>query len=394
MSKMSMPGVRSLFDFRDGAPAMPAPGTRMLGMLCLAALFVLTACSPEEEVLPTVPMSDMGQRDVPNTDFSIHLQDVTFRPGAALDIHVRVFVNESFPCRGRERTAFAVHGLNHTANTWERLAEAFFRGPRSDQLCRLAAVDLPGSGKSGIPDPAVIPFGNLLIQDYVTVLIEVLDRLADRGVRPRIAMGHSQGTQTLQTLQQALLERGTSLADRFGITKMVTFGTIGPREAPNAPGPAAPLVEEAFATALNTTEERGTHFDSDKVGPEFFVKFWFSNLELELSSRAPSPAEVEANGWDADDPLLVVLQTAGLSGFRRPSVQAGAFGPEAGTRLQVVDFADDPWSLTANAREIYLHLTGDESLSGFVSLDDPAHEAVHDLQITDPARVRNAVALP
>lgn len=70
----------------------------------------------------------------------------------------------------------------------------------------------------------------------------------------------------------------------------------------------------------------------------------------------------------------------------------GVFAPDSGTRLHVIDFADDPWSL--NAAAIYAHLTGEPSLAGFTSINGPDHEAVHDYTITDPDVVRAAVKLP
>jgi hypothetical protein len=88
------------------------------------------------------------------------------------------------------------------------------------------------------------------------------------------------------------------------------------------------------------------------------------------------------------------LQTAGQNGFDTPSVPAGVFGEESGTALHVIDFADDPWSLTRQARDIYGYLTGDPSLSRFVSLTDPNHEAVHDYMITHAEVVRSAILLP
>lgn len=146
--------------------------------------------------------------------------------------------------RDPKRTPLAVHGVNHTAATWELLAEAFFSGPRREQLCRIAALDHVGHGLSGLPE--------------------------------------------------------------------------------GDPHPADP----------------------------------------------------------AFDP------------FPRPSVSAGVFGPASGTRLQMIDFADDPFSLGAEAQGVYVHLTGDGSPSDLVTLADPANEAIHDFQITDPDLVRAPIDLP
>jgi pimeloyl-ACP methyl ester carboxylesterase len=352
----------------------------------LAAALVM-ACDSGDLVAPD-PAAGLGPAVEVNRDHDLVLEDLEFRPGVTADVHVRMFVNEGFPCRGRSRTALVVHGVNHTAATWGELAEAFFRGGRDQQLCRVAALDLPGHGESGVPDPSILPFGEMLVEDNVGTVRGALDRLADQGFRPRIVMGHSQGTLTLQLLQETLRREGTTLADRYGVTDAVFFGTQGPREAPNG---LPPNVDDLIASLVITTPERGTFVSTS---PGLFQELWFSNPVGELSSRAPSLETIEAEGFDSPGPLFGILQTVGSGGFQRPSVSSGVFAPASGTRLQVVNFADDPFSPTPDAGRIYEHLTNDASRSGFVSLADPRNEAVHDYTITHPDRVRAAVAVP
>lgn len=331
-----------------------------------------------------------GQPMAPPADHSVFLDDVELRPGITADLHLRMFVNEDRPCRDPARTALAVHGINHTAATWERLADAFFTGPAREQLCAVGALDLPGHGDSGLPegDPA-FTFGQLTVQDYARGAVEVMQRLQGRGIRPSILMGHSQGTLTLQTVQQLLLEDGASLAERFDLRDVVFFGTQGPREAPVAFTLPDEAVAEQIAALLTTTEEKGTHL----VGPpQVFRDLWFINRDLVLSSDAPTVEEIADEGWNADVPLAAVLQNVGQGGFRRPSVSGGAFARHAGTRLHMIHFTDDPWSV--NAARVYEHLTDDPSLSGFTPVRDPDGEAVHDYPITDPGVVRSAVGLP
>lgn len=359
--------------------------TRVVTGLLVTVL--VTACEGDGPVAPDAS-SRIGPAAEVNQDHEFVLEDLEFRPGVTADVQVRFFVNESFPCRGRSRTALAVHGVNHTAATWEDLAEAFFQGGRDQQLCRMAALDLPGHGESGVPDPSVLPFGQMLVEDNVGTVQGVLDRLAEMGFMPRILMGHSQGTLTLQLLQETLRREGTTLADRYGVTDVVFFGTQGPREAPQG---LPPNVDDLIASLVTTTPERGTFVSTS---PELFQELWFSNLSGELSSRAPSLETIEENGFDSPGPLFGILQTVGSGGLERPSVSGGVFAPASGTRLQVVDFADDPFSPTPDAGRIYEHLTEDGSRSGFVSLVDPMDEAVHDYTITHPDRVRAAVAVP
>lgn len=377
------PGLRP----RAPAPRSGLPGVASRGVAILMAAFLAAACDADGPVAPD-PSAALGPASEVVSDRDLVLEDLEFRPGVTADVHLRLFVNESFPCRGRPRTALAVHGVNHTAATWEELAEAFFRGAREEQLCRVAALDLPGHGESGIPDPSLLPFGEMLIQDNVGTVRGVLDRLAEQGFMPRILLGHSQGTLTLQLLQETLRRSGTTLAEAHGVTDVVFFGTVGPREAPNA---FPPNVDDLIASLVTTTPERGTFVGTS---PSVFQELWFSNLSGELSSRAPSLETIAEEGLDSPGPLFGILQTVGSGGFQRPSVTSGVFAPASGTRLQVVDFADDPFSPTPDAARVYEHLTADASRSGFVSLTDPANEAVHDYTITHPDRVRAAVAVP
>lgn len=368
------------------------PPIASLGAVAALVLgMTLAACSDAADPTSVAdPAAELRSTVVAAGDHSLTLQDVGLRSGITADLHVRVFVNEELPCRDPARTALLIHGVNHTAASWETLVEAFFDGPTNDQLCTVAALDHPGHGLSSLPqgDPA-FTFGQLTVEDYARGVLGVLDRLERRGVRPGIVMGHSQGTQTLQTVQQFLAADGTSLAQGFGVRDVVFFGTQGPREVPTEWTLPDAVVAELIASLVTTTPERGTFV----VGPpQVFLQNWFINRSLVLSSDAPTLAEIAQNGWNADAPLAAILQVRGFGGMQPPSVEAGVFSPDSGTRLHVIDFADDPWSL--NAAAIYTHLTGDPSLTGFTSITDPDDEAVHDYTITDPAVVRAAVELP
>lgn len=376
----------------DGAPGESRCSFGAGQALWLALLGItLLACSDIEN--PTAvpdPSAERRSELAPATDHSLFLRDIPIRPGVTADLHVRMFVNEELPCRDPERTALAIHGINHTAASWENLADAFFAGPARERLCAVAALDHPGHGRSGLPegDPG-ITFGELTVEDYARGVVKVMDRLRRRGIRPAVAMGHSQGTQTLQTVQQFLLDEGTSLAERFGVRDVVFFGTQGPGQLPSEWTLPDEAVEEQIASLVTTTPEKGTFV----VGPpQVFLENWFINRSLVLSSDAPTLAEIADNGWNEDIPLAAVLQVRGFGGLEPPSVDRGVFSPSSGTRLQMIHFTDDPWSL--NAADIYEYLTGDASGSDFTPLDDPQDEAVHDYTITDPGVVRSAVDVP
>lgn len=356
--------------------------------LLLAFPLGVAACdrSPTDAFDPEVT-TEQGR--APATDFGLLLSDVELRAGASADIHVRVFVNEARPCHDPRRTALFIHGVNATAASSEDFANAFFTGPTRDALCLVAAIDHAGHGESGLPRGVL--FGELMVEDYSRTVIEVLERLRREGIRPSILVGHSQGTSTIQTIQQMLVESGTSLRERFGVRDVVFLGTQGPRELRAGFLFPDQAVADLITSLVTTTAEKGTFVQGP---PQIFQQLWFINLALQLSSAAPSLETIAANGWNEDVPLFAALQGAGQGGFDTPSVDAGVLAPRLGSALHVVDFADDPWSLTARAQEIYVYLTGDGSLTGFVSLVDPNDEAVHDYMITHPGVVRGAIALP
>lgn len=354
--------------------------------LAVALAGILAACEEPPTATPEPGLPVLGGA-APTTDFDVFLEDVEFRPGATADIHIRIYVNESLPCRDPLRTAFAIHGINATAASWGRFADAFFVGPSEEQLCLIAAIDHPGHGLSGLPQGVL--FGELIVEDYARAVMEVLDRLSWRGIHPTILMGHSQGTLTIQAMQQTLREEGSSLRDRFGVRDAVFFGTQGPMQLPAEFVLPDAALEASIEAAKITTEEKGTFVPGP---PEVFQLNWFINLDLALSSDAPSVEEIAAGGWNADIPLFAVLQAVGVQGFNPPPADPGVLASSLGTTLHLIHFADDPWSL--NAAAIYEYLTGDASLSGFIPVTDPDNEAVHLYNVTDPDRVRSFIDLP
>src|SRR5262249_37846109 len=139
-------------------------------------------------------------------DFDLTLPNVVIRPAVSADIHLRVYVNGP-QCTGQ--VLFAVHGFAHTAATWELFAEALFEGNSAGQkVCQIMAIDLPGHGESSLPTGTLL-FGELTLDDYVTVLRGALAQLGALGVHPQTVLAHSQGDLLVQMTQQALKSLGT-----------------------------------------------------------------------------------------------------------------------------------------------------------------------------------------
>lgn len=320
--------------------------------------------------------------DVPRTDYDVVVEGIELRPGVEVDVHVEVYVNEAVPCQGR--TIFAVHGFGHTAATWQPLAEALFAAnPTGPVVCRVAAIDLPGRGGSTLPTN--LTYGELVLDDYVTAILGTLDGLHEVGVRPRIVLGHSQGGLLLQLAQQRLVEQGTDLRHAFQIHKAILLASVAPAQIPWL------FVDSGVAGAILSM-----FLTVDPVlGAVIFVPdvafptLYFTDLAGVLASRAPSPAQVAAFGYNAPEPLLSALNLVGTPPFVRPTVDAGIFGPGRGTRLFVAAYQEDRLVRPEESALLYEFLTGDPTRHGSAAVAGP--ESVHDLHVADPAGLLAAV---
>jgi len=204
------------------------------------------------------------------------------------------------------------------------------------------------------------------------------------GLLPKTLLGHSQGGLLIQMTQQALKSRGTDLHQEFGIKDVVLMAPVPGQPiswafADNALALLLPFV--AFAPAL------GTHISiPDAAWPFVF----FSDLFGMVVPGAPTPADVAALGYNAPEPLLSALELVGATPFVRPSVDAGLFGPDSQTTLQIVSYEQDTINPPSENALLYAHLTGDSSGAGFAEVSGA--EAVHDLHVSDPSTLLNQIA--
>ena len=327
--------------------------------------------------LPRIAAADRPGR----AGFDIVLEDVALRPGVTVDIHLEVFVNPRHRCHGK--VALAVPGLASTAATWGPFAEAVFADVSGQRVCRIAAVDFPGHGSSGLP--AGLVFSDLLLEDYVAVVLASLERLPAFGLRPQVLVGHSQGGLLIQMAQQALTTGGTNLRRAFGIEQAVLLAPVGPREIPWA------FVESGAATGLlaqflTFDPALGVHL---RIPDEVWPSFSFTNHAGVVVPGAPTPAEVAANGYNGPEPLLGALELIGAPPLARPSIDAGIFARHARTSLLVVSFEHDIFMSLGEEAALYEHLTGDRRRTGLVEVLGP--DAVHAMVISDPAAVLDAI---
>jgi pimeloyl-ACP methyl ester carboxylesterase len=308
-------------------------------------------------------------------DYDLFLEDIEFRPGVTVDIHIRVFVNDeqkkSFPV-----TVFAVHGAFHTANTWEPLAKAVFEHNKAGHFVReLAAIDMPGKGDSGIPDNMLL--GEMTLTDYATVIVESLERLNSMGIYPRVIWGHSMGGMVTQLVQQALVNQGSCLYDRFGIRQASLFASAMPRQIPTSLSPDWSALENYLVyepnlglyLSLPDAVWRGLFF-VDKLG--------------QLAPGAPTLAEIAERGYSGIGPFMAIAEVAGLEPYfeDRPSVEEGIFSPEYGTSLSVIGYEQDGLLLLKENQLLYEYLTDHLIRGRFIGIE--GEFTVHDLHMSDP----------
>jgi pimeloyl-ACP methyl ester carboxylesterase len=305
------------------------------------------------------------------------LPGVPLRPGVTADIHFDVYETPG-SCLGR--VVLAVHGVAHSAASWQPFAERLLgQGLAGLAVCKVVAVDLPGRGQSGLPSGGV-RFGSLGLSDYVSVLRASLERLPALGLAPDTLLGHSQGGLLVQLTQKALLAEGGSL-QALGITRAILLASVGPRQVPWEfvdSGTAVPIL----ARYIRVNRTLGLHVSiPDAAWPSVF----FSDLAGAVVG-APAPADVAR--YNARESLVSSLQLVGL-GFRRPSVPAGAFSSARGTELSLIAMENDTIIRPHENTLLYEHLTGQPPGSAVVVVSGAT--SVHDMHVADPDGLLAAV---
>jgi pimeloyl-ACP methyl ester carboxylesterase len=309
---------------------------------------------------------------------------VTLRDGSA-DVTVTIYNNSKAWCTGA--TILAVHGLTNTAATWQPLADEMFATPLwGKTIKRLIALDLPGHGKSPIPyDLAGGPFGELLIDDNISVILQTILHLQSIGLGPRVIMGHSMGGLAIQGLQEALLNADLSLA-HLGIFRAVLIAPVPANGAQWTQGPEAD-VEPFIVTDPGAGQYLFIPPEIARLSTEF--------MTLNGTYVPNQPTLEEMQTYNAPEPLFTLLQLVGFEGFplARPSAREGAFSISNGTLLNLISFSQDLLVPKADLDALYPYLTGDHFNIFYrpVNKDD----ACHSMHITNPKEiVKKLITLP
>lgn len=353
-------------------------------ILCVALIGGLGGCSgapeTEGESIDAVQQNERATHDV---TFPVKLRET----GSAT-IHASVYSNPR--CRNRT-TVLAVHGLSETGFTFEPLAQALFADRvLGATIRRIVAIDMPGHGDSTYPTglPNGGRFGDLMIEDNVSVVLQSIEALRHKGLPVSVLMGHSMGGLEVQATQESLLAQGSSLR-AHGVSSVVLLAPVPPHGRPWHPAAGDP---SAF---LKTDATLGTYL---QLTPEAFVAQAFSTRAGTIAPNAPTPDEVTAGRYVGPEPITTLLELVEqpiplpdgtTTVLPRPSVREGAFGPRNGTRATIVSFSEDVLVPAADLKDLYEYLTGDtrDRLYRPVVADD----AVHATYISNPEEVVDAL---
>ncbi len=273
-------------------------------------------------------------------------------------------------------TIFAVHGLSETAAAWGPLVDSLFADPDLGVLVRrVIAIDLPGHGDS--PFPLGLPgglFGELVIEDNVSVILQSLSILAAQGLESRVVMGHSMGGLAIQAAQEALLSEGTNFA-ALGVQQALLLAPVpagGQQWTQPPPSDITPF--------LVTDPTLGTFFALSPFG--FQLGGSFRTTTGALIPNLPSVAQLTP--FVGAEPIATLLQLVGQLALPRPSARKGAFHPRNGTRLTLLSFSEDILVPAGDLDDLYTHLLGlpahpRKSYRAIVAAD-----AVHGMFISNP----------
>jgi pimeloyl-ACP methyl ester carboxylesterase len=282
--------------------------------------------------------------------------------------------------------------LSETGNTFAPLAQAIFAEKRGFNVKRIIAIDLPGHGESSYPSnlPGGLKFGELTIDDNVSVVIQAIDALRAQHVAPQAIMGHSMGGLAIQAVQQALLAKRSSLLS-MGIVSAILLAPVPTHGQPWTRNPAGgDLSQFVVADAA-----LGNYV---ALPPPVWIASAFSTTAGATAPNAPSPQQVSDANYIGVEPLTTLLQlteatvplpTGGTLALERPSVDSGIFSLRHGTRLTVLSFSEDVLVPAADLDDLYRYLTGDKADVLYRPIT--AADAVHSMFISNPAALLNAL---
>ena len=304
--------------------------------------------------------------------------DVVLRQTGSATIHASIYNN---PQNKGVTTILALHGFTERATMFGPLADAIYADSvLKKAVKRIISIDLVAHGDSSPPTlPNGLKYGDLLIEDNISVLIQSIDKLRAAGLGPQVVMGHSMGGLAIQGAQEALLAQNSSLA-AHGVIGAILIAAV-PNGASQWTQPPPNPAQQQFVI---TDPVLGTILDLPAaVGPN---TGGFTTLAGTVVPNAPSVETFVANDWMAPEPIATTLELTGTNPVTRPSARQNAFAVNKGTLLSVLSFSQDVLTPAVDQPALYTYLTGRPS-TGSTTLYRPivTSDAVHAMFISNPA---------
>ena len=269
-------------------------------------------------------------------------------------IHVLHVMRTAFPPRP-PRTVVLVPGFGDSGRLFEPLAKALIDGGKAEQVL---IIDMPAMfgpstlSASGAFGPRVL--GETDVNEYVSIVRDVLSSMQASGISVTTLAGHSIGGLVIQRLQDDLRRSSSDLLARYGIqnTVLISSDIPGNLEWAGA-GFAGPLV-----TSLTVDSRLPLIGKYVAVSYESFIQLKFTNLAGAVVSRAPT--FLQALDLNKPEPFaaaanIVGLDPTGSTTESRPRlmVQPGLW---AGRNLNVVWLSQDGFFTQAEMQALASHL--------------------------------------
>lgn len=312
-------------------------------------------------------------------DFSF---PVTVRGTGSATIHASIYNN---PANRGVTTILAVHGFTERATMFGPLANAIFADAVLKVVVkRIISIDLIGHGSSSNPTlPAPTTFGDLTIEDNISVVIQSIDKLRAGNLAPQVIIGHSMGGLAIQGVQEALLASNSSLAKK-GVVGAILIAAVPNRNVAwthtptdlNAPPNPFVVVDPVL----------GTIFDVPPAAAR--SAGGFTRLADGVIPMNVPPVEVfVANDWSSPEPSATAIELTGVVGNpdTRPACRRNAFAANNGTLLSVLSFSQDALARAVDQPALYTFLTGKPSTGASLYRPIVANDAVHAMFISNPA---------
>lgn len=339
---------------------------------------------------------------VPASAHTAALQTETVSvPGITLDdgvtpigINLSVHTRENRRCQGPFGTLIALHGFAFNAASLEPLAEAVVTAKRPHRsrskmlfrrkgICRVVAIDMPGHGAL----PAASP--DIDLDDYVSVLDQVLKTLPALGLSGHHVMGHSMGGGLLWMLQERLVAEGSSILREYFIPRVTLVAPVPPEEVG---------WDFAFFARANLFNSFFITNGLMSAPPPTWPQFFFVGLDETTTPVRPDDADIAT--WVSSEPEAVARQLFGYVGALDlspeelsdpaaifgglPSASPGIFAPSFFQRcaVNIVGYEGDSLISLDEVRATYEHLTGDTT--GACLTEITGTNTVHETHIADP----------